>query len=214
MKLFLFLILLSACAHDKILDASKNYRKTLNFSVNNEYASGTHSAKKKNSYHIEISTAQKPNLVKITSCHQEKVFIKPGKDLEFTYRPNLDIEANNLPCIIEISVLEESGKNQWGLIDFQLDSEQLTAKISCSGIVTNTKGSYICQSREGLIQEVEFDKEVSALTSEECNKIESEDRKKFFYQTSEGMCFYLFADNSGQMYRLITFGYNDMILDD
>jgi len=208
-----FMFLHQSCAHDKLLDTSKNYRKTLSFSVNGEDSLGTHSAKKKSSYRIEISTVQKPNIVKITSCHQEKIFIKPGKELEFTYKPHIDIEANNLPCLVHISVLEESGKNEWGLIDFQLDTEQLPAKVFCNGSSSNTKGSSICQSREGLIQEIEFDQDVKVINPEECNKIGSEDKKKFFYQTTEGTCFYLFTDSKGQMYRLVTFGYSDMLLD-
>lgn len=212
--LFLGMFLYQSCAHDKALDVAKTYRKNLKFSVNDDDATGTHTARKRASYQLDISTPQKPNLVKITSCHQEKIFLKPGKSLNFNYRPYVDIEANNLPCLIEISALEESGKNQWGLLDFQLDSETLSAKIACNGDVVTTKGSYVCQSREGLIQEIEFDRDVRVLNPEGCNKINSEDRKKFFYQTTEAMCFYLFADAKNQMFRLVTFGYNEIILDD
>ena len=213
-QIFLILSLLQSCVSDKLLDVGKTYRKSLHFEVNGESAKGTHTAKKKNSYHFEISTPQKPNIIKITSCHQERIYVKTGKELSFDYKPHPDIEANNLPCLVEISALEESGKNQWGLIDFQLDTEKLPARVSCNGDIANTKGSYICQSREGLIQEIEFDHDVRVLSPEGCNKITPDQGKKFFYQTTEGSCFYLFSDPKGEMYKLVTFGYNEIIIDE
>lgn len=214
MKHIILLFLLQACATNKLLDVEKNYRKTLRFEVNGESAKGIHTAKKNKSYHLEISTPQKPNLVKITSCHQERIFYKPGKELAFDYRPHPLIESSDLPCIVQISALEESGKNQWGVVDFQLDSEKLPARVYCNGDTANPKGSYVCQSREGLIQGIEFDTEVSTLNPEECNKITPEKGKKFLYQTTEGECFYLFSNSSGDIFRLVTFGYNELIVDD
>lgn len=202
--------LVQGCATDKILDIEKTYRKSLHFEVNAESAKGIHKAKKKAFYRLRILTPQKPNIVKITSCHQERVFINPGKEVSFDYKPNVDIEANNLPCFLEISVLEESGKNQWGLIDFEIESERLPARASCNGETINTVGSYVCQSREDLIQEIEFDFEVTVLSPDECNKITPDKGKKFFYPTTEGSCFYLFSDSKGEMYRLVTFGYNEI----
>lgn len=214
LKLFLFLItlLLTECSHS-MLDSKKTYRKTLSFEVDGEEAEGVYSAKKKSSYHIEIEIPQKPTLVKITSCHQERIFAKPGKDIEFDYRPNADIEAGDLPCPIEISALETSGKNQWGLIDFKLPSEVLPAKISCNGDTAKAVGSFICQSRSGLIQSVEFEKPVSSYSPKGCNKIEQDQGKKFYLNVTEGNCFYLFADSSENLFRLVTFGYTEALLD-
>lgn len=213
-QILFVIIIAQGCASTKLLDIEKTYRKSLHFKVNGEYAKGTFTAKKNKAYHLEISTPQKPNLVKITTCHQERIFVKPGKELSFEYKPNPDIEANDLPCFLEISVLEESGKNQWGLIDFKLDSENIPARISCNGDIINTKGSYVCQSMEGLIQEIEFANEVTVLSPKECNRITPDKGKKFFYQTTEESCFYLFSEEKRDMFRLITFGYNEIILDE
>lgn len=213
-RIFIVLSLIQGCASTKLLDIEKTYRKSLKFKVNGEYANGTFTTKKKGSYHLEIYTPQKPNFVKITSCHQERIFIKPGKELSFDYKPNPDVEANDHPCFLEILALEESGKNQWGLLDFKLDTENLPAKISCNGDISNAKGSFLCQSREGLIQEIEFVNEVTVLSPDECNKITPDKGKKFFYSTTEGSCFYLFSEEKRDMFRLITFGYNDIILDE
>lgn len=208
------MFLTQACATDKLLDTQKSYRKTLRFEVNGEKAKGIYTAKKNKSYHLEISTPQKPSLVKITSCHQERVFVKPGKELSYEYKPYTEIEANDLPCIVEISVLSEEGKNQWGILDFQLDSERLPARVACNGDTANAKGSYVCQSREGLIQEIEFSEDVYAQFPEGCNKITHENGSRFFYQTTEGMCFYIFSNKNGDLFRLVTYGYNEIILDD
>lgn len=213
MRLLIVLLLLSSCANTKLLDIGKSYRKTLNFTVNGEEAVGTLSAKKKSHYHMEIYVPQKPRLVKLTSCHQEKVFQKPGKSIEFDYRPDPDVEAGELPCIVEISALEDSGKNQWGMIDFKLPSETLSATVYCNGDVFTTKGSHICQSRQGLIQKVEFDRTITSYAPEGCNKIEPEKGKQFYFSTTEGNCFYLFYDEAGSLYRLVTFGYNEVLLD-
>ena len=213
-QFFLVLLLTQACAHDKLLDVEKTYRKTLRFSVNGEERIGTLSAKKNSSYRMEISVPKKPNLVKLTSCHQERIFVRPGKKIEFDYRPNPDIEAGELPCLMEISVLEESGRNQWGMVDFQLPSETLAAKVHCNGDITQTRGSHICQSRMGLIQGVEFDHTMTSYAPEGCNIIEPNQGKKFYFSISEGNCFYIFSDSAGGLYRLVTFGYNEALLDD
>ena len=214
MKYLILLSLLISCAHNPILEPEVTYRKTLRFVVNGEQAKGTYSAKKKPLYHMEISVPQKPNIVKLTSCHQERIFIKPGKEIEFDYIPNPDIEAGDLPCIVEISALEESGKNQWGMIDFQLPSEKLASKINCNGEVFNSIGSAICQSRVGLVQSIEFDRTVTSHTPQDCNIIDPIKGNKFYFSVTEGNCFYLFSDGAGGFYRLVTFGYNEALIDD
>ena len=211
--LFLFLLVIS-CAHKPILEPEVTYRKTLKFSVNGEHATGTFSAKKKPLYRMEIFVPQKPNLVKLTSCHQERIFIKPGKSFEFDYRPNADIEAGELPCIVEISALEESGKNQWGMIDFQLPSENLKSRVRCNGEVFDTTGSAICQSRVDLVQSIEFDRTVTSHMPDDCNTIEPNKGNKFYFSVTEGNCFYLFSDGAGGVFRLVTFGYNETLIDD
>lgn len=210
-QIFLVLSLIQ-CTH-KILDSKSTYRKTLKFEVDGESSYGTYSAKKKQSYNLEIYVPQKPNFVKLTSCHQERIFIKPGKEIEFEYRPDPDIESGDLPCPLEISVIEVSGKNQWGLIDFKLKSESLPAHIQCNGSSIDAKGSYICQSRFGLIQSIEFQEELISYSPENCNTIEPRQGKKFYFSINEGNCFYIFSNKNG-MFRLVTFGYNEALLDD
>jgi hypothetical protein len=214
MKRLMLLAFLSSCTQQPLLEPEITYKKTLQFSVNGNSAKGIYSAPKKNAYHIEIVTPQKPNLVKVTSCHQEKIFIRPGKTIEFDYVPNPDIEAGDLPCQVEISALDDEGKNQWGLIDFQLPSEDLKSKVYCNGEIFDTVGSSVCQSRYGLIQSIEFENEVTSYSPQECNKIDSERGKKFYLTITEGSCFYLFSDKKGGLFRLVTFGYNEALLDD
>lgn len=209
----LIVLMISSCSQT-LLDAKKTYKKTLQFEVDGDEAKGTYSAKKKNSYHLEIYVPQKPNFVKLTSCHQEKIFTRPGKEIEFDYKPDLDIEAGELPCPLEISALEVNGKNQWGLIDFKLTSETLSARVQCNGVSYPAKSSFICQSRAGLIQSVEFESEVSNYSPKDCGTIESKQGKKFYLKLPEGNCFYLFSDLKGNLFRLVTFGYNEVLLDE
>lgn len=212
---FLALLSLSgSCTSPRALDVGQTYRKTLRFSVNGERATGTFSAKKKSLYDLEISVPQKPTLVKLTSCHQERIFQKPGKEIEYEYRPNPDIEAGALPCLLEMSALEESGKNQWGVINFQLPQENLDARVHCNGDVIKVNGSHICQSRVGLVQGVEFVGDVSSYGPEECNTIDASHGSTFYVNMTEGTCFYLFADSQGKLFRLVTFGYTEALLDD
>ena len=207
-------LFLYQCSHSGALDIEKTYRKNLRFEVDGEEARGVFSAKKKQSYRIEILVPQKPNIVKVTSCHQEKIFIKPGKEIEFQYRPDSNIEAGDLPCVLEISALEASGRNQWGMIDFKLVPETLSAKIQCNGESASAKGSYICQSRRDLIQSIEFDAEVTSYAPEQCNKIAPELGKKFYLSVSKGNCFYIFSDKTGNLFRLLTFGYDEIVMDE
>jgi hypothetical protein len=200
------------CTHELALEPSKFYKKTLRFEVDGQSAIGTISLPQKPQYRINIETPQKPQLVKISSCHQEQLFIKPGKALEFVYKPDPYLEAIDAPCPVEISVLEESGQNRWGLLDFKLPGETMTAKVHCNGQVFPAAGSYICQSRDGLIQALEFNGQVYSLNADGCSKIEGKG-SLFFIKTAISTCLYIFGSQNGELFRLMTFGYNEATLE-
>ena len=209
----LLLLLCLACTHDKILDIGKTYKKTLRFAVNGQRGSGVLVAKKSGVYHLEIFTPQKPNILKVTSCHQERIFYKPGKSIEFDFIPNPDIETDETLCFIDISAIEESGKNQWGLVDFK-NSFSLPGRINCNGDSGNAIGNSVCQARAGLMQSIQFASAVKAVSPELCDKMRSEDGRTFIFNITEGSCFYLFQGTDGNIHRLVTFGYNEVLPDD
>ncbi len=208
-------VLLGGCSvSEKLLDTQKVYKRTLRFRVNGEAAEGVYSAKKNSSYRLDLALPGKPNILKMTTCHRERIYLRPGKELSLDYRPS-HVEAS-APCAMEISALEDGGtKNQWGMIDFKLDEETLPALVHCNGEQTRAVGSQVCQSRVGLLQAIEFAQPVSALAAEGCGKMEGDTTPgRFSFAMPKEACFFLFADGAGRLFRLVTFGYDEVLLDD
>ncbi len=175
-------------------------------------------------YEIEIESKGKLDLLTITNCHRQieienayvkkSIFGKNHNKYFFRYAPT-EIEQE-AACMVEIAGYEEKkGRHSFGLLSFKNPTEKLTARISCNGFYRQTEGSTLCQSKSGLKQLLRFNERMLVYPESNCDVLETEDEKNYYYETQKGYCIFLFAsEESGEFFRLTTFGYEEVILGD
>lgn len=191
------------------IDINSKYKKEMYFKINGLKYQGVASVKMTDRYEIELEIRQKPDLLKISTCHREITIEKPGKTFYYEYFPVK--RETKVPCLMEIVALDKSGEHSWSLIDFVAKDELLKAKIGCNGSEYQAVGSTVCQAKAGLIQTISFDKPVRASYSDRCPQLNHKFEKDFEYLVFEGVCQYLFYDGK-DFFRLMTFGYTKILI--
>lgn len=208
-KLTLLTAFLGGCATTNNFAVDTIYRKEVNMQVDGLKTQGIYVAGKKPSYKLRFELPDKPNVVKITTCHREETFRDVGKSLEYEYKPVLGLEDTG-SCMLEMGAFDETGANLWGLIDFE-DTEKMPAWVGCNGLAYTSRGASICQSKSGLIQSMTFARAVTAYSKESCPKMESKDNLVFTYVMAADKCIYLFSDGIEE-HRHTTFGYDEVLI--
>lgn len=130
--------------------------------------------------------------------------------VNFTYSPN-DLEKQP-GCYMELSGLDSiSQQNSWAIVVFTHEAFKQLATLSCNGINAVFQGTSVCQTRQGLIEQISFPEEVTAL-SNSCG-IEQKSAKVFQWTMLKDKCIVTFKNrSSGQLHRLFMFGYEDIIV--
>jgi hypothetical protein len=111
---------------------------------------------------------------------------------------------------MKATAITNKGETVTGIIDFTA-GEQLKGELSCNGQVYKSTGAGFCQSRENLIQNIEFSEETVFAFGEGCNE-----PKKGYISTSydislnKGFCTYQFINKDKETYRLTTYGYDSI----
>lgn len=210
------LFLFPACVTQP-LSTDAIYRKDIKMQVNRTWGNvpgeflGTGILEKNPSYDFNFYFYRKPTKFTLTSCHREIVWNNPGNGVKYTYVPVPDLEQNEY-CPIEVGAFDDKGQHAWGMFDFKSGAESLDASLTCNGDINLlTTGVSICQSKAKLVQKIEFTEPVKVSVSNDCPEVETKDNKVFLITMGREKCLYLFKRDS-QYHRLITFGYDDVIL--
>ena len=172
-------------------------------------------------YNIKIASPGKLDLFTLTTCHREHIkesagrtgfFGGGGKEVEYVFTPVEGIERGEYACPIQLGGYEQKkGRHAWGFIDFESPSLELTALIKCNGWTRHSRGVSVCQSREGLIQYIEFNGQTLAASS--CASTTSDDRKVFRYKAPKGECVIRFKDLLlGDEHRHTVIGYEGILI--
>tara|TARA_R100000781_G_scaffold105913_1_gene69795 strand:+ start:3790 stop:4476 length:687 start_codon:yes stop_codon:yes gene_type:complete len=213
---FFFVIIFSCSTPSDIIKIKTNYKKDLDFVVNNKSFKGIAVPKLSKSYLIEIETPFKINYVKIESCHREVVLrnvyhkkriIKNRKKFQFNYKP-IGIEKE---CILFISALNEAGKGRFAQILFQAKQYNIKAINFCNGQETTAKGVSLCQSKKGLVQMIHFDEDLEVRST--CPIMSYKGKKNFKYEPESGDCVFLFMGKD-RLHKLVSYGYNEVLYED
>ena len=106
------------------------------------------------------------------------------------------------------------GRHSWAFVDFEHPELDLTAIVSCNGARHNSRGVSICQSKAGLIQEIQFQEKVLWPEKNTCIKMTSKDEKTFRFSMPKGQCVFRFMtkENEEKFYRLTTIGYEKILI--
>lgn len=205
----LLLIGLQSCAAAAVKE-NLLYKKEVVMTIDGVKASGVYVAPKQTAaYQIRFELPDKPNVVKLSTCHREEIFRDVGKKLDYEYRPIAGLETNG-SCLLEIAAFDEEGAHLWGLIEFA-GTETMTGHVGCNGQTYLAKGVSFCQTRTGLIQTITFKNVVKVFSPERCPKMNTKDQLTFEYVMSVDKCIYLFSDGKEE-HRHTTFGYEEVLI--
>ena len=177
------------------------------------------------SYNLRIENKGKLNFFAMTSCHRERstenydksIFRKDGR-ISVTYIPTLE---KGKACALYIAAYNRRGKHGWGALFFEHPRFQLQAKIECNGKKYEGNGVSVCQSRQGLIQKISFEKDVVAIKpvdgpaerKKPCPVLTSKDNKTFEFLMPTRECIYGFVERgTKKIHMLNTIGYEQLII--
>lgn len=173
-------------------------------------------------YRLQFSFSGDLDLFTLRTCHREitqeefgggGIFNRKQKQVEITYEPQPGIESGTY-CPVEIGGYDaEKGRHSWGFIDFEGPTETLSGLVKCNGIRQVFNGVSVCQSLEGLAQEIVFPVDARFAPSE-CLSPETKDNRTFRIYPPKGRCIYVFREmgGDGRFHRLTTIGYESILV--
>jgi len=251
MKLLLIILLLSGCITSQIqkLDPATYYRNDICFEYdtgnkieipNDEFGDGFGYPQYENKllkfcgtgvlphedvYKLKIISYGKLNFFSLMTCHEEDTSENPDRGIfkkdgvvQIKYRPTLE---KGLACPLYVSAYDRRQRHAFGIIAFEHPRYQLKAKVRCNGYTRIANGVSICQSRNGLIQEISFEEEVKAAKPitggaerhGDCPIITSKDNKVFRFKLPLRECIYQFiSKESRKIHKFYAIGYEDIIV--
>jgi hypothetical protein len=183
-------------------------------SVNGLSGSGTLVAPLADSYKITATNETDSRLIIIESCHREHIIDGAKSRIEFEYRPVKNLESSGY-CPLRIGSYDQKrGRHYWTFIDFESKETTLPAIIRCSGSETKSNGVSICQSRAGLVQEIEFESPVVFSPPTNCSKNISGNDRSFRFEMSPRECVYNFIERAEphREHRLTSIGYEQILM--
>jgi hypothetical protein len=177
-------------------------------------------------YKVEVSPEGKIDRIMWRTCNREEVVDRPesgwfSNKYAFTFKTIIGLEESTA-CGLSITVLEEK-KRRNGFAMFEFEDRRpevsLMATLSCNGVVSKHRGVSICQSAEGLYQQIEFPTPVFHTgASKNCDVMEpvNGNEKIYRFPLARGECSYYFgsqgksANGKRTLHRLTTIGYTDV----
>lgn len=177
------------------------------FEVNGKRFEGTGVIDRQASQTISFFLPKNTIKFMITTCNREKFTAYPdsNKPFKFNYIPIMFLE-NRDSCFMTATAITNKGETFKSLIDFRA-GEDLTGSLACNGEEAEVVGAGFCQSRDGLIQRIDFDCPVAAVSQEGCPALNEVEESSFEFKIVPGFCTYKFADKDKKKFRLTTFGY-------
>jgi len=160
------------------------------------------------SYDLKFDARENPEIVRISNCHRDVIFRYQKKHFSFRYTPNRRIE--NGSCALLVTFLDDKGRHQFGAISFR-DDETLPATVSCNGTNVKYDGASVCQAKSGTIQAIDFDVPVQVRSMACTVPTGTDDRKHWTFATKDDFCLYVFKSDNGEVHKLTTFGYNEIM---
>lgn len=193
------------------LKPGTSYRRDLAMDINGEALRGFGVPTRSLSYHITVRPQAPTNLVRLTSCHRDLVQEAPSggsKQFSFIYQPVEGLE-NGRSCPIEVTALATTGQHSFGFVDFELEDHGIGGTLECNGARWAIASTSVCESREGLEQQLTFEKIVRVSPDAGC-PLETKDNLTFRYPSPKRECIYFFCDKSGACHKHTALGYEQL----
>lgn len=220
MKFFLFSLLLFGCAStQQVLDPKLFYKRDVEIEINGHKYEGVTVVPYSQKYDVTLRPKGDLDLILLRTCHREYSGEKissgflSSKAFKYSYSPVAGIEDKGA-CPLRVDVYESAkGRHSWALIDFESPDLTVPGKIVCNGEVRGFNGVSICQGKKSTIQRVEFYESVRfAPPPEGCTAPKKLAHNLYEFDLSLGECLYYFDTREGKLGRLITIGYEGVLV--
>lgn len=223
--IFVVLALAACSSVPQKLDPDKFYKRDLTICVDNIGCyDGVTVLPRAASYNIVVAPKGDANidLMLATSCHREESFEKTDSgwfifknkhQFKYPYTPVVGVEDAG-SCDLMLNTFEkDKGRHAWSRIRFQHPKFQLDATISCNGVTSSFHGVSICQSKTGLIQQLQFPEPVMIMTDPGC-PMPHKNAAGTAYELvlAEGQCGYTIRSATDKLHDLVTIGYSEVLV--
>ena len=165
-------------------------------------------------YKVRVYPPETADMISLTTCHREVKKFKPRKSkwkkyYEFTIEVVPGIEINKVCGGFQIGLFHEGGQHAWSNIVVESKARKLPALVKCNGKVTQYQGTSTCQSKQGLIQSIEFDRKVRTTKVVGCTIKASPDGKVWEYMINPDEWTIVFMDSLDERisHKHVMYGY-------
>jgi len=217
-KIFFLLFSISCASQPQKLQTEIFYKRDIQININGKEIDGVGVVPMSNEYKIEIEAKGDLDLFTLSTCHREianerawNSGLFPNKrKTKVNFKPT-EIEIEDY-CPMMLGGYEiTKGRHSWGVVDFKTKEETLDARLICNGVDSNFNGVSICQAKEGLLQRIIFNTEVTVDPDEDC-QLPILKGKIFEFSIKKGLCVYAFKGQNKELHRLTTVGYEHIML--
>ena len=194
-----------------ILDVEKVYRYDMLVEVDDREYVGAAVLDEKPQYEFKFKWEGRAEILKFTTCHREEVIeFRNDKWVKYTYIPQY-VEKSGF-CPILVGAYDTKAQHAWALIEIRRPSENMAAFMNCNGRKVEAKGVGVCQGKAGLFQRLAFDQPVSAEALGACGDLKGNKLGEYEFKLEAGTCDYIFSNNKGDIFRLKTVGYDEVLI--
>lgn len=198
------------------------YKRDMVIEINGVQSVGAMVVPRASKYAMDIQAKGKLDLFTFQTCHREDTRENAGKSglfgdkkrIELNYTPVAGLEDIG-SCVVRLGGYEQNGgRHSWAIIDFEDPKTTLPAVMKCNGESKQTRGVSICQSKEGLTQQIEFPVEVIVSPDPGCVMNRPADLKTYRFNISAKECVFKFMEKAApnREHRLTTIGYSEVLV--
>jgi len=232
--ILLLMPFIASCSHTRldVLQAERSgkfFKKDMVVCVDEVCDEGMIVAPRRKGYDINIEAKNALDLFVFTTCareetsqkHSGRSFFRPDGNSRFKtyFKPAGGVE-DVFSCPAHIEARSKKGTHSAALIAFETPETNVPVKFICNGKRDYFNGVSACQSRAGLTQLVSFKRPVTIgmqppHLKSRCDVNDSNDGGdglRWEFKMPRGECVFAFFDADGNVHRMVTYGYDSIII--
>lgn len=215
------LMLVSCSSVNQTLEPGLFYKRDVGIEVNGKQYEGVVVIPKAAKYSLLLKPKGNLDLVLLRTCHREFTGEKlssgflgiGGGQFKYEYSPIEGIEDSRV-CPMRVDVYESGkGRHSWAFLDFEHPNYSIRYALSCNGSVTVPNGVGVCQTKAGLTQRIQAQEPIRFAPPMPVGcAVPMKHGDSYEFQATLGECLYQFDTEAGKLGRLITIGYEGVLV--
>lgn len=226
---YLLLAVVSSCTllepeQREKLNPAIYYKNDICFNVEGKKFCGSGVIPNKNIIKVKIDSDNNIENFMLTTCGREITTKDPDKGLfkrngivKLTLRPTIELDEK--VCPFYFAAFTRSGKHAWGFLVVDPQFELKADIKNCNGERYIKEGVAVCETRQGILQQIKFDEPVAMITTngvaerkENCPDLPlSKDQTYLEFATPNRDCVYFIVGRkSKKKFILYTIGYEQV----